>query len=265
MGNNNYRYIYGPVSSWRLGSSLGIDPISANRKICSFDCVYCQLGKTKDFSAERHEFVPTKAVVEEIRKMSIPVIDYITFSGAGEPTLAKNLGDMIQTVRKIRREKIAVITNASLLNRKDVQMDLLSADFVLAKLDAGSEEMFQKINRPMDGVNLQTIVGTLKGFKSLYKKGRLALQIMFTAMNEKEAGTIAQFAKEICPDEIEINTPLRPCGVKPLAEPRLSKIEQQFWDICGKNALITNVYKTSKKPVSAISSLDTMHRRGKAL
>ena len=101
MSKSGYRYIYGPVSSWRLGRSLGVDPISAKEKICTFDCVYCQLGRTKTFSSERREFVRIKDVIHEIQTLPLPPIDYITFSGAGEPTLAKNLGGMIKAVKHL--------------------------------------------------------------------------------------------------------------------------------------------------------------------
>ena len=107
-----YKYIYGPVSSWRLGRSLGIDPISSFQKTCTFDCVYCQSGRTEVFSTRREVFVPTEALIQELNSLPEVSIDYITFAGNGEPTLAKNLGGMIRAVKIIRREKIAVITNS---------------------------------------------------------------------------------------------------------------------------------------------------------
>ena len=265
MSEGGYRYIYGPVSSWRLGRSLGVDPISVQEKICTFDCVYCQLGRTKNFSNERREFVQTKDVIREIKTAPWYSIDYITFSGSGEPTLAENLGAMIKAVKKIRREKIAVITNASLMNRGDVQRELSLADFVLVKLDAASEVSLQAINRPMattPPINFDSILGGIKGFNSFYKC-RLALQIMFSSLNEHQAAQIAQLAKEIGPDEIEINTPLRPCGVEPLSEAILDGIEDQFRDICGAGISIVNVYSAEKKKVSPISGPDTLRRRGK--
>lgn len=265
MSKGGYRYIYGPVSSWRLGRSLGVDPISAKEKICTFDCIYCQLGRTKNFSNERREFVRIKDVIHEIQTLPLPHIDYITFSGAGEPTLAKNLGGMIKAVKKIRKEKVAVITNSSLMNRRDVQQELSMADFVLAKLDADSEESFQAINRPMavtPPINFRSILGGVKGFNSFFK-GRLALQIMFTSLNKKYAGQIAQLAKEIRPDEIEINTPLRPCGEEPLSKAIMGGIEQQFRDICGGDIPIINVYSAEKEKVLPISGPDTLRRRGK--
>ncbi len=170
---------------------------------------------------------------------------------------------MIKAVKKIREEKIAVITNSSLMHRRDVQHDLSLADFVLAKLDADSEEAFQKINRPMHAIHFGTVLAAVKDFRSLYK-GRLALQIMFTSLNKKCAGQIARLAKEIRPDEIEINTPLRPCGAEPLSEKTLGGIEHQFRDICGGDISIINVYGAEKEKVLPISGPDTLRRRGKA-
>ena len=126
-----FRFVYGPVYSWRLGMSVGVDPISAAEKICNFDCVYCQLGKTHKFYNQRREFVPTSEVLDEIRLLPNRRFNYITFSGRGEPTLAANLGRMIREVRRIRPEKIAVITNSSLMHLRDVEKDLLEADLVL--------------------------------------------------------------------------------------------------------------------------------------
>ena len=128
------KYIYGPVYSWRLGMSLGIDPLTDKRKICNFDCPYCQLGRTAKFYTQREDFVPVETILTEIKAMPPMRIDCYTFSGRGEPTLAKNLGAMIRAVREATGGKIAVITNAGLIDRPDVQEDLFLADWVLAKL-----------------------------------------------------------------------------------------------------------------------------------
>lgn len=259
----NYQYTYGPVSSWRLGSSLGIDPISQKEKICNFDCVYCQLGRTKEFARERREFLDVQDVTEEIRRVELPMaVDYITFSGAGEPTLAKNLGDMIQAVRGVRKEKIAVITNSSLISRKDVKEDLLMADFVLAKLDACDPALFQKVNRPMKNIKFEFLTNALKDFSVLYD-GRFALQIMFTDVNKESAERIAELAGKISPDEIQINTPLRPCHVKALSPADLEAVETCFRRICRGRSEIVNVYKARRKSVTPVSQPDTLRRRGK--
>ncbi len=258
----SYRYIYGPVASWRLGSSLGVDPISAKNKICSFDCIYCQLGPTRAFLDRRSVFVPAKAIVDEIKGLPQTSIDYITFSGAGEPTLAKNLGTMIRAVKKVRKEKIAVITNTSLIDREDVRKDLGEADLVLAKLDADREPLFQKVNRPMAGIHYRKMLQGLKKFTANFR-GRLALQIMFTAANARAAARVARLAGAISPDEIQLNTPLRPCGVKPLSKKAMQNIGGIFRRVCGGASHIVNVYQIEKRKVSPISNPDTLRRRGK--
>jgi len=263
MKKRSFRYVYGPVSSWRLGSSLGVDPVSGGNKICNFDCVYCQLGRTREFANERRKFIPVKDVIEEINSISSAgSIDYITLSGAGEPTLASNLGDMIQAIKKIRNEKIAVITNSSLLDRKDVREDLLAADFVLAKLDACSSDSFQQMNRPVPGIDFEKIADSLKRFRFLYKN-RMALQVMFTRINQRNAEQIAQLVNEICPDEIQINTPLRRCLTRALPRIDLEMIEKCFRNVCGDKPVISNVYNAKRKKVASVSEPDTLRRRGK--
>ncbi|MCM8765044.1 MAG: radical SAM protein, partial [Candidatus Omnitrophica bacterium] len=108
-----FRYIYGPVSSWRLGASLGIDLLSWKKKICSFNCVYCQIGKTDIFSCERRIFVPTDEVINEFKQLPEVEIDYYTFSGRGEPTLARNLKEVAEWIRKEKKGRCALLTNSS--------------------------------------------------------------------------------------------------------------------------------------------------------
>lgn len=254
--HNSYKYIYGPVPSWRLGDSLGVDLISREEKACTFDCVYCQIGPTRVRSEEREVFVPTKLVLDEIKSLPDLKIDYITFSGRGEPTLARNLGETIREIRKIRQEKIAVITNSSLMGRKDTREDLALADLVMAKLDACCEAPFLKINKAVEGVTFDKILKGIKEFKSGYK-GRLALQIMFIEDNKKCAGEIARLAKEIDPYEVQINTPLRPCGVEALSIEDINKIKVYF-----EGMSVISVYDAKKRKALSINKEDTLRRRG---
>ena len=106
------------------------------------DCIYCQLGKTAQLTNERKIYVPTQDVLDEISRIPLHFVDHITFAGRGEPTLAKNLGEMIRGIKAIRHEKVAVLTNSSLMHLKEVRDDLMAADFVLAKLDAGNQSLF---------------------------------------------------------------------------------------------------------------------------
>jgi wyosine [tRNA(Phe)-imidazoG37] synthetase (radical SAM superfamily) len=252
-----YKYIYGPVPSWRIGSSLGVDLLSQKDKICSYDCVYCQLGRTRNLTVARKVYVPEEEILQEVKSLPDIYIDYITFSGKGEPTLAENLGSLIRAIRTIRRESVAVITNASLINRQDVQDALLLADLVIAKLDASSRESFINVNRPYKGIEFDAIIDGMKEFRKHFKR-KLALQVMFIRENLKEAEKIAGIARDIYPDEVQINTPLRPCGIDPLGEEELSKIKSYF-----KGLDAISVYESRKKYVKAISDADTLKRRGK--
>ncbi|HOW58440.1 MAG TPA: radical SAM protein [Candidatus Omnitrophota bacterium] len=262
MEQARYKYIYGPVASWRFGKSLGIDPISRPEKTCTFDCVYCQAGKTRVFPKAREIFIPTEDLLEEVQSLPPMDLDTITFAGNGEPTLAKNLGEMIEGIKSFRNEKITVITNASLINQKDVQEDLLLADLVVAKLDAFSEASLNDVNQAMPNVLMHHIIQGLKDFRRIYR-GRLALQIMFIDANKKYAAQIADIVKEIRPDEIEINTPLRACAVKPLPERDILEITACFTKIGVESFRIRHVYEAPKKTSSPICPQSTERRRGK--
>ncbi len=254
-----YKFIYGPVPSWRLGRSLGIDPLSYHEKICSFDCVYCQLGQTQNMTTERREYVPVQDIINEVLSLPPIEIDYVTFSGAGEPTLAENLGLMIQEVKKIRKEPIAVITNSSLLGIKEVRDDLALADMVVAKLDAASQDIFEKVNRPHHTVTFESVLQSLREFKKSYT-GKLALQIMFVKANQQEASQIAALTRDIDPDEVELNTPLRRCAESPLDRDTMKTIESYF---AGMH--VRSVYSSSHVHVNSISDHDTLTRRGKII
>jgi len=258
MAIQDFKYIYGPVASWRLGSSLGVDPISDKNKICSFDCVYCQLGRTLEFTQERKNYVPVEDIINEIKLLPAVDIDYITFSGRGEPTLAKNLGEMIQAVRKIRHEKIAVITNSSLLEDAELRKDLSLSDLIMVKLDAFSDESLQEINQPIKGITFQNILNGIKQLKKEYK-GDLVIQIMFIQANQDHAKELAQLSREIGPVEVQINTPLRPCGVSPLNKEEINAIKPYFFGL-----KYVTVYDSKKKKVEPISAEETLRRRGKS-
>ena len=262
MEQPEYKYIYGPVFSWRLGRSLGIDPISSFQKTCTFDCVYCQAGRTEVFSGKREVFVPTQALIHELRSLPDVSIDYLTFAGNGEPTLAKNLGEMIRAVKMARKEKIAVITNASLIHRKDVVKDLLLADLVEAKLDVSSAASLQAVNQPMPEILWEDIVEGLKAFRKVYQ-GHLTLQVMFVASNKACAAAIAKIAHQIGPEEVEINTPLRASPVKPLSLEDIEEITAIFRGICGAKIKVRSVYEAKREKSRPFCQPSTERRRGK--
>jgi wyosine [tRNA(Phe)-imidazoG37] synthetase (radical SAM superfamily) len=223
--------IYGPIPSWRLGSSLGVDLISKEEKMCSFNCIYCQLGETKNKTLEKEIFVETEKVEKNLREILEKVnIDVITFSGTGEPTLARNLGEVIRKIKKISDLPLAILTNSSLFYRKEMREELKELDIIVAKLDAPNQEIFERINQPAEGINFEMIVKGLKEMrKEFFGKGKkFSLQIMFIEENKDYAEEMASLAREIKADEVQINTPLRPCNVKPLGKEELKKIKEKF-------------------------------------
>ncbi|MFA6378399.1 MAG: radical SAM protein [Candidatus Omnitrophota bacterium] len=256
MNKKSFQYIYGPVYSWRLGMSLGVDPLSCPHKICNFNCSYCQLGESCFFQSQRKVFIPVQAIVDEIKRVPSTDIDYITFSGCGEPTLAKNLGAMIRAIKRVRKEKIAIITNSSLMHLKDVQADLMLSDFVLAKLDASTQESFEMINKGVEVIFFDEMVKAMCDFRKNFQ-GKFALQIMFVESNKQQAKAIAEIARKINPDEVQINTPLRPCGIKPLTKKQMSVIKRVFFDF-----KIRCVYDVSMKPFSPLDEKKTVARHG---
>jgi len=250
--------IYGPVPSWRLGRSLGIDLLSTRGKTCSFDCLYCQLGRTIHPLVERKEFVSLSRLAEELGKVKRIAADYATFSGVGEPTLAANLGEAIELARSTLMLPVAVLTNSSLMSRQDVRSDLNLADVVVAKLDAPDEELFHQVNRPYAKYTLGDILRAIGLFRKGYR-GILALQLMFIDVNKHCAKEMATIVKQLSPDEVQINTPLRPCAVPPLIPESIDTISREFFGL--KNVL--TVYAAPIPEVTPLDWQETLQRRPK--
>ena len=248
--------IYGPVASWRLGRSLGIDLLNTRRKVCSFNCVYCQLGETSQFVVEPKEFINLKQLISEVESLSPIEADYATFSGMGEPTLASNLGEAIELARSVLNLPIAVLTNCSLMCREDVRQQLARADVVVAKLDAANEELFSIVNRPAPSLRFDTIVDGVRQFRNTYR-GKLSLQVMFVQANEGYAEGIAKLAHSISPDEVQINTPLRPSKVNLLAPQNIANIRAKFSNL--RN--VVTVYEAPSREVRPIDLVETLRRR----
>jgi len=251
-----YKYLYGPVHSWRLGMSIGIDLLSQEQKQCSFDCDYCQVGPSVVTVSDRRIFVPTEEVLGELKEFPQGKADFLTFSGKGEPTLAKNIGEVIKGAGNIRKEKIAVITNSSMLYREDARKDIISADVVMCKLDAATVRTFAVVNRPAGGVTLESIVDGIAKFGEEYK-GKLALQIMFVKENMNEAGAIASIAKKIAPDEVQLNTPLRYNARHKLSPDEMDRVKMFFTGF-----KVISVYDSPTEEDRPIDRSATAERRG---
>ncbi len=249
--------VYGPVPSWRLGRSLGIDPICKREKTCSFDCIYCQLGRTKNKTNKLQNFVEGNKVTKELKEaLKKAEADVITFSGSGEPTLAKNLSELVDVVREESDLPVAILTNSSLLNLEEVREVLKKFDIVVVKLDAPNEKIFKEINRPFEGIRFADVVNGIKKLRKEFKGEKFAIQSMFVENNKKYAGEIAYLVTEIEPDETQIDTPLRPCPVKPISREEIEKIKRDF---VGLNIL--SVYDVEKPKVKILDFEETRIRR----
>ncbi|MDX2176805.1 MAG: radical SAM protein [Candidatus Sumerlaeia bacterium] len=200
--------VYGPVRSWRLGSSLGIDLI-VQSSICSFNCVYCQLGQIQVVTREQKVYVPTDRVAADLAAVDWAAVDVVTFSGSGEPTLALNIGEVIDLIHRQYGKPTMILTNATMLRDAATRARVLASDTISCKLDAADDVMLRRFNRAAEGVSHADIVAGIRALRAEYN-GRLALQCMFMPMNIAQAEEIAKLAATLAPDEIQVNTPRRP-------------------------------------------------------
>lgn len=227
--------IYGPVPSRRLGRSLGINNIPPKR--CSYSCIYCQLGRTTGMQIGREAFYESQEVAQRVKERVRQVrekgesIDYLAFVPNGEPTLDVNLGREIELLRALGI-KIAVITNASLAWRKDLQQDLQKADWVSLKVDAVTPEIWHRINRPHRALKLDTILEGMIGFARAFQ-GELTTETMLIKGVNDDSGEVrkvADFLEELRPDKAYLAIPTRPPTerVNPASEQAINAAYQTF-------------------------------------
>jgi len=236
MENTAGLIAFGPVPSRRLGQSLGINNIPP--KSCTYSCVYCQVGRTHDMTIERKEFYQADEILREVgEKISkardkSETIDYLTFVPDGEPTLDINLGREIEMLKPFGI-KIAVITNASLVWEESVRDDLCRADWVSVKIDAVSEGIWRKVNRPHKSLKLDNILRGIAEFSDMFK-GTLAMETMLVqGVNdgEDEIKRIADFISGLKSPKSYVSIPTRPPAekkVKPSDENAINRAYQIF-------------------------------------
>lgn len=236
------RNVFGPVPSRRLGRSLGVDLVPT--KACSYDCIYCQLGRTTFKTIERREYVPMTDVLMEVEeRLSTGVsADFITLSGSGEPTLHSDCGDIVRTIKTLTDIPVAVLTNSSLLGDAQVRDELMAADLIIPSLDAGDATMFAKVNRPHPAIDFSAMVDGLAVFSHAFP-GRLWLEIFLLdglTADEEEARKIAAHAARVRADRVQLNTVSRPPAeeaARAPSHPRLVELASLFGPnaevICG--------------------------------
>jgi wyosine [tRNA(Phe)-imidazoG37] synthetase (radical SAM superfamily) len=228
------KYLFGPVNSRRLGLSQGIDLLPP--KICTFNCIFCEIGPTTNLTCELREYTPTSEIIAEIDLLlagSHPPIDVFTITASGEPALHTGLAQIIAHLKQKTAKPVAVLTNGSLLYRQEVRQALQKADIVIPSLDAALETSFRKINRPAECVNLTDIISGLVQFVEEFK-GEVWLEILLIKGINDSPAEIAALSKavaEIQPDKIQLNTVARPpleSYAAPLGEKELQEISRQL-------------------------------------
>jgi len=239
--------VYGPVPSWRLGRSLGIDVVLPPKK-CTFNCVYCQLGKTKIYASKPEVLVGKLVNAEKVaqdlnsvlKRLDISTVDVVTFSGSGEPTLNLELGKIARRVKeRIGDVPLAILTNSSLLYREDVRESLSLFDIVVAKLDAGDNATFHAINRPVDKtLDIETIVKFIKQLKHVLS-GTLALEVMLlrsvdnyvTNVQGKPLQALLDAIIAVNPDQVQLEIPYRPPSESFVETPSQEEVELVFKEL----------------------------------
>jgi len=249
--SSKYKYIFGPVLSRRLGFSLGVDLVPYKR--CSFDCVYCELGRTTNKTVKRGSFFSPGEILKELKsflKYHPKVkIDYITLTGSGEPTLNSRLKEIVKEVKNITSIPLCLLTNGSLFFLKSVRESVKEVDLIIPSLDAPDEATFRKINHPHSSLTLKKI---LKGLKLLRQefKGKIYLEIMLVEGINSSLSQAHRFKKIIGSvgfDKIQLNVPARPSYFLECKIPPLRRLKR-FAEILGKNTEIVHPSPSQSQP-----------------
>lgn len=208
-----YKHLFGPVTSRRLGVSLGIDLVPY--KYCPLNCVYCEVQSTTHLQTKREEFFPTQDILDELDSFmrERPHLDYITFSGAGEPTLNSSIKDIISHVKEQYPEyKLALLTNGVLLNDDAVLAEILPCDLILPSLDAATQKVYEMINRPKAGLKVEELISGLVKLRERYQ-GQIWLEVfIIPGINdmEEELLPLREAIARIKPDIVQLNSLDRP-------------------------------------------------------
>jgi wyosine [tRNA(Phe)-imidazoG37] synthetase (radical SAM superfamily) len=227
-----YKHLFGPVPSRRLGISLGVDLVP--HKVCSLNCVYCEVGKTTNLTIERKEYIPLNDILTELKGYldNDPELDYITFSGAGEPLLHNGIGKIITFIKEnYPKYKLALLTNSTLLYDEKVRKEILEIDLLLPSLDAVSKKVFKKLNRPHGKLDNDKIIEGLIKFSKDFS-GKIWLEVfIIPGLNDsnEELELLKNVIMEIAPNQVQLNTLDRPGTenwIKPVAQSRMEEISE---------------------------------------
>lgn len=262
-----YKYLFGPVPSRRLGKSLGIDIV--NPKTCNMNCVFCECGLTEEFIKERKSYIDLELMKKEVlHALENIEFDCITLSGSGEPTLNKDLKEIINWLKKVTNKKIVLITNSGLLWKKELRKEIKNLDIILPTINTVYNSTFKKINRAYEELNIFEIK---QGLKALGKefKGEILLEIfIIEGVNDtqKELDGLADFLNSIRYSKIQLNT-LDRVGtekwVKPASRKALEKIKNYLESKNVENVEIIGKFKTAEKIEKNVELMENMKSKRK--
>ncbi|MEW5869758.1 MAG: radical SAM protein [Chloroflexota bacterium] len=237
------KYVFGPVPSRRLGQSLGVDPIP--HKTCNWNCIYCQLGRTRPLTNLRKEYFPAADILAEVRSAlqahKPGEIDWVTFVGSGEPLLNASIGWLLRQVKRSTELPVALITNGSLLYLGDVREEILEADAVLPSLDAGGARIYRQISRPHPDITFDRLLEGLIDFREEYQ-GKMWLEVMLVRGindNPQVLWDLAKAIQWIKPDAVHINLPTRP-PAETWVQPPYEESLMQAVSILGNSAQVVH-------------------------
>lgn len=264
-----YKYLFGPVPSRRLGMSLGVDLVP--RKVCSLDCIYCEVGKTTSLTLERKEYIPYEKLSLELEDYfnTQPDPDYFTFSGSGEPTLNVAIGKVIQFIRKNKPQiPIAVLTNGTLLPDPRVRAELLEASLILPSIDAATQGVMNRINRPVRELSVADHIQGLIDFRKEFS-GAIWLEVMIIpGYNDhpEELDALKNAIQKIHPDRIQLNTLDRPGVLEEIRAATANELNQisKYWNLENVEIISkSSSRKTSQAYLADIEGaiLETISRR----
>ena len=264
--------VFGPVPSRRLGRSLGVNNIPPP-KTCSYSCIYCQLGRTRNLSVRRQSYydamILARAIQEKLEGLAGD-IDYITFVPDGEPTLDIALGKEVRLIRDFSNIPIAILTNSSLISEKDVRRDLLEFDLVSIKLDAGSKSIWKRINRPHPSLSLEEILDGTRSFKKEFS-GKIISETMLVKGVNADTDELEKISEQISliePDKAYISIPIRPPAenwVTPPSEEQIVEAYELFAEVLGKDKVELLIgyegsgFELTGDPAESILSITTIH------
>lgn len=248
-----YKHIFGPVPSRRLGISLGVDLVKP--KSCNMNCVFCECGATPKLAEKRESFKDIKEVENEIKSVLKDVKpDYITFSGNGEPTLSKDLGEIINWIKDNTDANVCVITNSLLLNDDEVIKEVQRADLIIPTLNSVDDDIFHKINRPSKDTHISMIMSGLQKLSTVFK-GKIYLEtFIIEGLNdgEKHIKKMAEFLKTIKFTKIQLNSLARRGAerwVKPASIKTLNNVKKIFMENGIENVEIVKELSERKEKI----------------